>query len=195
MEKNIDRLETKMVFLREIDKLKSVLRRTYLIDGSRRENSAEHSWHLAMMVIVLNEFSNEQVDVLKVLEMVLIHDIVEIDAGDTFLYSDSKEEKKIKEEKAAKRIFGLLPKELSDEFSRLWTEFEEKKTPEAKFAAAIDRLEPVMQNHATGGRAWRENGVKKEQVLSANRHIEEGSVVIWNFVSKLIEECSEKLMF
>ncbi|MBN1619921.1 HD domain-containing protein [candidate division WOR-3 bacterium] len=191
----MDGFENKINFLREIDKLKSVLRRTYLMDGSRRENSAEHSWHLALMVLVLGEYSNEPVDVLKVLKMVLIHDIVEIDAGDTFLYSDSKEEKKINERQAAKRIFGLLSENLSHEFFLLWTEFEEKKTPEAKFAAAIDRLEPVLQNHATEGRAWRENGIKKEQVVAANRHIEEGSVVLWNFVWKLIEECSEKNMF
>lgn len=179
-------------FIKEVDKLKSVFRHTYLFDGTRNENDAEHSWHLAIMAIVLEDCSNERVDIIKVIKMVLIHDLVEIDSGDFILYTDRKEEKLEKEKKAAERIFGLLPKELRTEFTYLWKEFEEKKTPEARFAAAIDRLEPIMQNHATGGRAWKKNGIKLEQVIEANRHIAEGSESLWEYAKKLIENAEEE---
>ncbi|MBN1151332.1 HD domain-containing protein [candidate division WOR-3 bacterium] len=182
-------------FTGEIDRLKSVFRHTYIFDGSRHENSAEHSWHLAVMAMVFEKFSNRPIDVLKVIKMVLIHDLVEIDAGDYILYTDKKDEKRQKEETASKRIFGLLPENLKDEFMDIWLEFEERKTAEARFATAIDRLEPIMQNHATEGKAWRENGIKKDQVIEANQHIAEGSQALWDFALSLIDECSEKLFF
>jgi len=184
-----NRLDLQMQFLIEIDRLKSVLRRTRLFDNSRQENVAEHGWHVAIMAMALAEYSNEPIDVSKVVRMALVHDIVEIDAGDTFLYDEAAG--KVKEEaerRAAERIFGLLPLDQAREIRSLWEEFEARNTPEARFAAAIDRLEPMLQNTLTAGHAWKEHDVRKSQVLGKNRPIvEAGSRELWRFAEGLIE--------
>jgi len=184
-----NRLDLHMQFLIEIDRLKSVLRRTRLFDNSRQENVAEHGWHVAIMAMALAEYSNEPIDVNKVVRMALVHDIVEIDAGDTFLYDEAAG--KVKEEaerRAAERIFGLLPLDQAREIRSLWEEFEARNTPEARFAAAIDRLEPMLQNALTAGHAWKEHNVRKSQILGKNRPIvEAGSRELWRFAEGLIE--------
>ncbi len=187
-----ERLKRQIGFIIEIDKIKAIFRKTKLFDGSRYENDSEHSWHLAVMAILLAEYANEKIDVPKVIKMVLVHDIVEIDAGDTLVYTKDKTDYKEKESKAAARIFGLLPGDQGMELKNLWEEFEEKKTPEAKFAFALDRLEPVMQNYHTQAHAWRNNSVSAEQVLKVNSRIGEGSGKLWEFAKGLIEECIEK---
>ncbi len=188
-----ERLRKQLEFIREIDKAKTVLRRSVLLDRSRRENDAEHSWHLAVMAILLVEYANEPVDLLKVVKMLLIHDLVEIDAGDTYAY-DAKghEDKYEREQRAADRIFGLLPQEQGEELRRLWEEFEERRTPEARFAAAMDRLQPVMLNYLTEGVVWRQHGVKSEQVIARNRHIAEGSEVLWEAAAEYIQDAVRK---
>ncbi len=179
-------------FIREIDKVKEIFRHTSLFDGSRRENDAEHSWHLAIMAIVLAEHANEPVDISKVVKMVLIHDIVEIDAGDYIVYTDKKSEKEEKERKAAERIFGILPDEQRKEFFRLWCEFEKRETAEAKFAAALDRIEPLLQNYYNEGDTWIKYDIKFEQIINANKHMEEGSSNLWEFAKDMIEESKDK---
>ena len=180
-----DRLERQIQFLLEIDKLKSIYRRTYLIDGSRRENSAEHSWHLAILVMVLAEHANEPLDVSKVMRMVLVHDIVEIDAGDTYFYSD--QGGKIERERAAaSRVFGLLPPDQKLEFQNLWEEFESGTTPESRFAQAMDRFIPQLHNFHTQGRSWTEHGISAEMVLARNVGISDGSTILWEWTRTLI---------
>ncbi|MBN2536162.1 MAG: HD domain-containing protein [Spirochaetales bacterium] len=188
----MDTLKTKIDFIIEIDKIKKIFRQTRLFDNSRHENDAEHSWHLAVMTIVLADYADRSIDVLKTVKMVLIHDLVEIDAGDTFLYDKNKQDKKNKELKAAERIFGMLPEETGSEFHALWQEFEERETPEAQFAAALDRMEPLMQNCLTNGFAWKKHGIKVHQVKEANRHIENGSRELWNFAQKMIDDAVKK---
>ena len=165
-----EHLQRQLSFLTEIDELKQILRQTVLLKDLRQENDAEHSWHLAMMVLLLSEYSNDtKIDVLRTLKMVLIHDIVEIDAGDTFCYDvHDREQKVVKEREAANRIFGMLPNEQANEFRLLWEEFEERETPEARFAAAVDRLQPLLLNFNTRGHAWRKHGVKRSQVIERN---------------------------
>ena len=159
-------MKKQMDFLLEVDKLKFITRQTYLSNGERKENDAEHSWHLALMAVLLREYANEPVDVAKVMTMVLIHDLVEIDAGDTYAYDAAgNQTKREREVKAAQRIFGLLPADKEEEFRALWEEFEAYETPEAKFAHVCDNMQPFMLNHATGGRSWQEHEVKKSQVL------------------------------
>lgn len=187
------RLLKQLEFVREIDKAKGVLRQSVLLDHSRRENDAEHSWHLAVMAILLEEHAKEPVDLLKVVKMLLIHDIVEIDAGDTYAYDikahDDKEER---ERRAAERIFGLLPEEQGEEFRRLWEEFEARETPEARYAAAMDRFQPLMFNYFTEGATWKAHGVTREQVVARNRHIQEGSEPLWQCAVELIDEAVKK---
>ncbi len=187
-----DTLKMQIDFLLEIDKIKEIFRHTRLFNNSRYENDAEHSWHLAVMAIVLSEYSNEPIDINKVIKMVLIHDIVEIDSGDYIVYTDKKKEKEEQEKKAAERIFGLLPERQGKELISLWQEFEERKTAEAKFAAAIDRLEPILQNYYTNAHAWEKNNIKAEQIYEANQHIKNGSEVLWKYVKEIIEECITK---
>lgn len=183
------RLKQQMKFIAEIDKLKNVERRNSLIDGSRRENTAEHSWHIAMLAVVLAEYSNEPVDVLHVVKMLLIHDIVEIDAGDTFCYDDvAGMDKEEREQAAADRLFGLLPEEQGREFRALWDEFEARETAEAKFANALDRVQPVLLNASSGGGTWKEYNVSKEQVFQRNLPIQDGSTTLWEVAKKLIED-------
>ncbi len=166
------------------------MRRTLLADESRREDSAQHSWHIATMALILSEYAQcEKLDLLKVIKMALVHDLVEIDAGDTFCYDTLGNESKLQREKlAADRIFGVLPPDQAGELHDLWEEFEARRTPEARFAAALDRLQPILNNHATDGKVWRANGIQKHQVLERNRHMEEGAPELWAYAVRLIEE-------
>jgi putative hydrolases of HD superfamily len=184
----LSRLERQIAFIVELDKLKQVLRQTRLMDGSRRENDAEHCWHVALMAVVLAEHG-AGIDVLRVLKMLLIHDVVEIDAGDTFLYAavDAAAVAQ-RETRAAERIFGLLPPDQAGELRALWEEFEARRSAEAKFARALDRLEPLLQNHRNGGGTWREHGVTVEQVLAKKHILADGSAALWAFAVELIDD-------
>ena len=189
----MNHLLNQIEFIREIDKLKYIFRKTKLINSDRPENDAEHSWHLAMMAIVLAGHANEPIDLEKVMKMVLIHDIVEIDSGDVFAYDTTKSHDNFDEElKAARRIFGILPEEQAEEFINLWIEFEEMKTPESKFARALDRLEPLLQNASNNGGTWREFDVKYDKVIEKKKVIKDGSEKIWEFAKQLIDESVEK---
>jgi len=191
------RLSRQIEFILEVDKLKQILRQSLKITDRRRENDAEHSWHLALMVLVLAEHANaSDLDVLKVLGMVIIHDLVEIDAGDTFAYDDAgMVDKPEREQKAADRIFALLPGDQADRFRALWDEFEERKSPEARFAAALDRLQPVLLNLNTEGHAWKHHGIRQDQVIDRNRHIGEGSEALWEFAHHEIEKAANRGCF
>lgn len=176
------RLEQQMQFIEELDKNKGIERQTYVLRGERKETDAEHMFHLALMAAVLAEHANEKIDVLRVMTMVLIHDAVEIDAGDTYAY-DSEElmSQKEREQKAADRIFHLLPPDQEAYFRGLWEEFEEGTTPEAKFAKTLDNVQPTMLNHASGGKAWEEHGVCLSQILKRNEKTGDGSQTLWNY--------------
>lgn len=188
-----ENLAKQIRFIIEIDKVKYIQRKTKLFNSDRNENDAEHSWHLALMAIVLSEHANESIDLLKVLKMVLIHDIVEIDAGDTFLYDTQKNHSNTDEERlAANRIFGLLPQEQAEELIAIWEEFEAGQTNEAKFAHTMDRLEPLLQNTSNNGGTWSEFGVNYEKVYQKKSIMKEGSNAIWDFAEKLIHESLEK---
>lgn len=182
------RLAQQIRFVVEIDKLKHVLRQTWLMDQSRRENSAEHSWHLSVMAIVLAEYAaGRGIDMLRVLKMALLHDLVEIDAGDTFVYDDrGARDKQEREQRGAERIFGMLPLDQAHEFRRLWEEFEARRTDESRFAAALDRLQPILHNYYTRGKAWREHGVTSDKVRARNAHMAEGAPRLWNYAAELI---------
>ncbi|MDA0711843.1 MAG: HD domain-containing protein [bacterium] len=187
------RLHAQIGFLLEIDKLKQVFRQTYLLDETRKENDAEHSWHFAMFAVMLAEYANEKVDLLKVVKMALVHDLVEIDAGDTFLYDTARNaDKAERENRAADRIFGLLPTDVGEELKDLWTEFEARETPEARFAGAIDRLQPFLHNIHTDGRAWREHGINARQIRDRNGVIALGSETLWTYALALIDEAVAK---
>ena len=179
-----------MNFILEIDKLKHVLRQTYTTTKIRHENSSEHSWHIALMAIILQEHSkHSNINLLKVVKMLLIHDIVEIDAGDTFLYDiQAQKTKPENEAKAAKRIFNILPKDQAKNLQNLWKEFEENKTPTAQFANALDRLQPIINNYHTNGKAWQQNNVKKYQIEASNTDIEKGSPTLWEYATVLIKK-------
>ena len=188
-----ERLEQQIRFIVEIDKLKSVYRRTYLINENRNENTAEHSWHLAMTAMVLAEYSNEPVDVLKVIKMALIHDIVEIDAGDTFVYDlQALSDKAERERAAADRLFRLLPDDQGQEFRRLWEEFESRESPEARFAAALDRFVPQLHNYYTSGGSWREHGITHDRVVAKNVTMKEGAARLWDWTIKLLDDAVRK---
>ena len=188
-----ERLEQQIAFLLEIDKLKTVLRRTYLLDDPRHENSAEHSWHLAVMAMLLAEHANAPVNLLHVLKMLLIHDVVEIDSGDTYIYDVAgNESKAAREQEAAKRIFGLLPDDQREEMHRLWEAFEPRATPEARFAAALDRLMPMLHNYYTQGRSWQEHGVTDAQVIAHNGHMTEGAAALWEYAEAMIKDAVGK---
>lgn len=175
-----NRLLQQMEFIKEVDKLKKIGRQTYLSDSSRKENDAEHSWHLALMAMLLSEHADEKADILKVISMVLIHDIVEIDAGDTYAYdTEGNQTKRKREEQAADRIFNLLPKDQAVYMRELWEEFEQGSTAEAKFAHALDRIQPIMLNDASDGRAWKEHRVYLSQIIERNQAIEKGAGSLW----------------
>lgn len=178
----MNRIEQQMEFIKEVDKLKMIQRQTYLANGVRKENDAEHSWHLAMMCLILKEYANEEVDVLKVMSMVLIHDIIEIDAGDTYAFDDKGyETKREREVEAANRIFSILPEDQALYMRGIWEEFEELNSPEAKFAQALDKIQPMMLNDATNGKSWEEHKVKISQILKRNEKTEEGSKDLWEY--------------
>lgn len=184
-----DDLLKQVAFIKEIDKLKYILRKTRLFNSNRPENDAEHSWHLAMMTIVLAEHADKPIDILKVLKMVLIHDIVEIDAGDTFIYDATKNHTNTDEElMAAKRIFGLLPTAQAEEFIAIWQEFEDGITDEAKFARSMDRFEPLLQNTSNDGGTWKEFDVPYQKVYDKKKAIKEGSTTIWEYAETLLNE-------
>ena len=186
-------LQKQVAFIKEIDKVKYILRQSRLFNSDRRENDAEHSWHLAVMAIVLAEHSNKPIDLLKVLKMVLIHDIVEIDAGDTFFYSSTENHDNREEElAAAKRIFGILPKDQAEELIVIWNEFEDAETDEAKFAKSLDRFEPLLQDAVNDGGSWVEFDVPYQKVYDLNKTIKNGSTTMWNYAEDLIDESVEK---
>ncbi len=189
-----ERLQKQIDFVIEVDKIKHIFRHTKLIDGSRYENDAEHSWHLATMAMVLKEHANEdELDVGKVIRMLLVHDIVEIDAGDTFAYDkEGHEDKNDREMAAADRIFGLLPQDQARRMHKLWSEFEARQTPEAKFAAALDRLQPLIHNYHTEGKAWQKHDISLKQVMKRNKHIKEGSEVLWEFALDLLNRAVQQ---
>lgn len=177
-----DRLERQMAFCREIDKEKFIARQTYLSDGMRRENDAEHAWHMAIMAILLHEYANEPIDLLKTVTMILMHDIVEIDAGDTYAYDEEgKKTQQQREHMAADRLYGMLPEDQRQKFISLFEEFEARETPEAKFARAMDNIQPLMLNAATDGKSWEERGIYLSQVLGRNEITPKGSSVLWEY--------------
>lgn len=178
----MERLEQQFEFILEIDKEKNIERQTYLSGGLRKENDAEHAWHAALMTILLSEYAQEQVDVLKTVTMLLIHDIVEIDAGDTYAYDDAAVATQAeREQKAARRIFGLLPEEQAQRMLQLWQEFEQGQTAEARFAKVMDKIQPIMLNAATDGRAWQEHQVQLSQILSRNQFTGQNAPALWEY--------------
>lgn len=180
-------------FIKEVDKLKYILRKTKLLNSDRNENDAEHSWHLSLMAIVLADHANAPINLLKVIKMLLIHDIVEIDAGDTFIYDTQKNHVNTEEErKAARRIFGLLPDDQANDLIAIWEEFEKGQTDEAKFARAMDRLEPLLQNTSNNGGTWNEFGVNYEKVYTKKQVIKQGSERIWQYAEQLINDSVER---
>ena len=185
----MNRFEQQMKFILEIDKVKNVFRQTYLADGNRKENDAEHSWHMAIMAFLLKEYAQEEVDIMRVVLMVLIHDLVEIDAGDTYAYDlDGLQTKREREVKAAERIFGLLPKDQEEQFRELWDEFEAYESAEAKYAHMLDNFQPLMLNDALDGKSWKEHKVKKSQIYSRNAKTMEGSEKIWKYMKDLVQK-------
>ena len=183
------RLEQQIQFLVEIDKVKNIFRQTYLADGNRKENDAEHSWHIALMAFLLKEHVEEPVDVMKVIIMVLIHDLVEIDAGDTYAYDAAgATDKREREEQAADRIFGLLPKDQGIYFRELWEEIEAYETADAKYAHLLDNFQPVLLNDASGGKSWAEHGVKKSQIYKRNEKVEATSKSVWEMMQKIVQK-------
>lgn len=184
------RLARQIEFIAECDKLKEIFRQTLNSQSRRAENDAEHSWHLCLCVIVLAEHANApDLDVLRVLKMLIVHDLVEIDAGDTFAYDVAAMANQHEREcVAAERIFGLLPEDQAREFRALWDEFEAKQTPEAKFALAVDRFQPMLLNCRTQGAAWNRHGVTHDRVVARNRHIADGCAPLWTYAEKMLED-------
>ena len=184
-----ERLQKQLDFALEIDKEKNILRQTHLSGNGRRENDAEHAWHMAVMAYILKEYSNREIDIAKVMIMCLIHDVVEIDAGDTYAYDQAGlATQRERETKAADRIFGLLPSDQAEVYRTLWEEFEAYETAEAKFAHALDNCQPLFLNDASGGKSWREHGVHKSQIYKRNEHTAEGSVEIWEYMKTLVDK-------
>jgi putative hydrolase of HD superfamily len=183
----LTRIQQQLAFIVELDKLKYVLRKTRLIPDHRHENTAEHSWHVTLLALVLHEHANEPVNLLHVLKMLLVHDIVEIDAGDTFAFGDQSD-KASREQQAAERIFGLLPVDQHEEFRRLWEEFEARHTPEARFANAMDRLMPVLHNMNTNGGSWFDHGISRTQVNKRLNPIGDGSQSLWQMVEGMLDD-------
>ncbi len=188
-----ERLNKDIQFIIELDKMKSILRQTSLIDGSKRENDAEHSWHISVMAMILSEYANEKIDVCKVIKMLLVHDLVEIYAGDTFCYDkEGNKSKKERELEAADKIFGMLPKDKGRELRALWEEFEEMDTNEAVFAAAMDRMQPLFNNYYSHGGTWKKFNISKEQVYKRIEPIKYASDELWQFAVNMIEDAVEK---
>ncbi len=190
------RLEQQVAFLLEADKLKAILRRTPLVDNSRQENSAEHSWHLALAALTLAEYAPEGIDLLHALRLVTVHDLVEIDAGDTFAYDPAQHESKAEREfAAAERIFGMLPQDVATQFRGWWNEFEAMQTPAARFANALDRLQPLLLNMHSGGGSWRSHRVARSQVLRRMQPIHLWMPALWPLVLDIIDRaCADGLI-
>lgn len=183
------RLAEQIAFLVEIDQLKTVVRQNLIADGSRQENTAEHSWHLAMCALILSEYANEPIDVARVVNMLLVHDLVEIDAGDLFVYGTAEQmaAQEVNEQAAAQRIFGMLPVDQSARLRAVWEEFEAKETPESKFAKAVDRVQPMLLNLASGGGSWERHGITADQPLALiNRTVPPGSTVLAEYAREVI---------
>lgn len=188
-----ERLNKDIEFIVELDKMKSILRETTLIDKSKRENDAEHSWHIAVMALVLSEYADEDIDVCKVIKMLLVHDLVEIYAGDTFCYDvESNKSKKERELIGADKIFGMLDEDKGKELRSLWEEFEEMKTKEALFAASMDRLQPLLNNYYSGGGTWKKYGVPKKDIYKRVDPIKESSEKLWELTKNIIEDAFSK---
>lgn len=189
-----ERLKKQLDFILQADAEKEIERRTLISSGKRFENDSEHAWHMALMAILLSEYANEEIDVLKTVTMILIHDIVEIDAGDTYCYDyELGKSQREREVKAANRIYALLPDDQGKKLRALWDEFEANETPEAHFAHAMDCLQPTMLNDATNGEMWKKNGIKLSQVLKRNEYTEKGSKTLWDYqLNELILKNAEK---
>jgi putative hydrolase of HD superfamily len=189
-----ERFKRQIEFVLEVDKLKNILRRTTLLDRSRQENSAEHSWHIALIVLVLSEYADDDhLDLLQVIKLLLAHDLVEIDAGDTYCYDENGvQDQKEREKKAADRIFNILPEDQAKSFRALWDEYEDRSTPESRFANALDRFQPLLHNYFTKGHSWRQHGIQKKQVLSRMQPVDEGASFLWDYVVTLIDDAVEK---
>ena len=188
------RFKRQIEFILEADKLKKVVRRTTLLDVSRQENSAEHSWHIALLVLILCEYAKDShLDLLQVIKLLLVHDLVEIDAGDTYCYDETGGQDQLKREiKAADRIFNILPADQADAFRALWEEYEAKASPESKFANALDRVQPFLHNYFTRGHTWQKHGIRKSQVLKRMKPVHEGSPFLWEYVASLIDDAAKQ---
>jgi putative hydrolase of HD superfamily len=196
MTQSLDRIKKQIAFIERLDQLKQVLRQNLLMDESRRENSAEHSWHIATMAMVLADHASSSLDQLRVLKMLLLHDVVEIDAGDTFCFdTQGNKDKEERERLAADKIFGLLPTDLAEEFKILWVEFEQGSTPESKFANSLDRFQVLLQNINTRGGTWRIHGIEMERVVKRMLPIKDGAPSLWPVVKSYLKEaCSKGLI-
>lgn len=188
-----NRLLKDIEFIVEIDKMKKIFRQTGVIGIDRRENDAEHSWHISLMAVVLQEYSNEKVDILKVIKMLLIHDLVELYAGDTFCYDvKGNEDKEERELKAAEKIYGMLDKDKGEELRGLWDEFEEGRSPEALFAASMDRIQPMLSNYHNDGGTWKKYNVKKESIYKRISPVEKSSDALWEYMKYIVEDAEER---
>ncbi|WP_037297657.1 HD domain-containing protein [Ruminococcus flavefaciens] len=188
-----DRLKKQLDFFLELDKMKNLYRQTYVLHENRRENDAEHSWHIAVTALLLSEYANKDIDINKVVKMLLIHDVVEIDAGDTYCYdADGNTTKAEREGKAARRIFGLLPDDQKKEYYSLWREFEDSQTNEARFAAVMDRIQPLMLNYTKGGISWQEHGIHKDQVMSRNADYFSESDELAGLIKSVLDDAQSK---
>lgn len=179
------RLEQQIAFCREIDKEKFIGRQTWLTGATRKENDAEHAWHMAVMTVLLSEYANEEIDVLRTMTMLLIHDLVEIYAGDTYAYDEEgKKTQKRRELAAADRLFQMLPEDQGKKFREIWEEFEAENTPESRFARTMDNLQPMMLNAATDGKSWADRGIRLSQILGRNKNTAKGSEVLWEYAKE-----------
>lgn len=179
------RLEQQIAFCREIDKEKFIGRQTWLTGAKRKENDAEHAWHMAVMTVLLSEYANEEINVLRTMTMLLIHDLVEIYAGDTYAYDEEgKKTQKRRELAAADRLFQMLPEDQGKKFREIWEEFEAENTPESRFARTMDNLQPMMLNAATDGKSWADRGIRLSQILGRNKNTAKGSEVLWEYAKE-----------
>ena len=188
-----ERLKKQINFMLELDKMKNIYRQTYVLHEDRKENDAEHSWHLAILAFLLAEYASVPIDVTKVMKMVLVHDVVEIDAGDTYCYDEGVNKTKAeREEKSAQRVFGLLPDDQKEEFYSLWREFEDNQTNDSKFAAVLDKMQPVILNYTKNGISWKEHGVYKEQVEKRCLSSADASDKLAELIQSIIDDAASK---